>query len=130
MPYFFEFDSTNRVLRCRLQGRLADDELREFYRAAAEHVSRTTPRAAISDFSAVDAFDVSPETIRELARSSPVMSDPELPRFVIAVSPKIFGLARMFELEGQSTRPNLHVVQSLEAACAILGTKNLNFEPI
>jgi hypothetical protein len=130
MPYVFDFDSTNRVLRCRLEGCITDDELKAFYRASAEHVASTSPRAAISDFSAVDAFEVSPETIRELARSSPVMSNPELPRFVIAVSPKIFGMARMFELEGQSTRPNLHVVQSPEAACAILGIKNLHFEPI
>jgi hypothetical protein len=130
MPYFFDFDATNRILRCRLEGRLTDEELKEFYRVSAEYVSRNPPRAAISDFSGVTAFDVSPETVRELARLSPIMPDPELPRFVIAVSPKMFGMARMFELEGQSTRPNLHVVQSMEAACVILGVQKLHFEPI
>ena len=129
MPYFFDFDATHRILRCRFEGRLTDEQLKEFYRVAAEYVSRYPLRAAISDFSAVTAFDVSPETIRELARMSPIIPDPELPRFVIAVSPKMFGMARMFELEGQSTRPNLHVVQSMEAACAILGVEKPHFEP-
>ncbi len=130
MPYFFDFDSTNRILRCRLEGPVTDEELKDFYRRAAEYVSRTSPRAGVMDLSAVTAFDVSPETVRELAQSSPVMPNQELPRFVIAASPKVFGLARMFELEGQSTRPNLHVVQSMEAACVILRLEKLNFEPI
>jgi hypothetical protein len=130
MPYSFDFDSTNRILRCRLEGRLTDDELREFYRVSVDYVARTSPRAAISDFSAVEAFDVSPETVRQLARSSPVIVDLELPRFVIAASPKMFGMARMFELEGQATRPNLHVVQSMDAVCVILGIKNPEFDPV
>ena len=130
MPYFFDFDSTNRILRCRLQGHLTDDELKEFHRASVDYVARTSPRSVIGDFSAVDAFDVSPDTVRQLARSSPILVDIELPRFVIAVSPKMFGMARMFELEGQSARPNLHVVQSLEAVCVILGIKDPHFDPI
>jgi hypothetical protein len=130
MPYEFDFDKTNRILRCRLEGRITDDVLKDFYRDSVEYVAGTSPKAAISDFSAVDAFEVSPETVRQLARSSPVISDPELPRFVIAVSPKMFGMARMFELEGQTTRPNLHVVQSLEAVCVILGVLNPQFDPL
>jgi hypothetical protein len=130
MPNFFDFDATNRILRCRLEGPVTDEVLKNYYQLAAEYVSRTSPRAGIMDLSAVTAFDVSPESIRELAQSSPVMPNQELPRFVIAASPKVFGLARMFELEGQHTRPNLHVVQSMEAACVVLGIENLRFEPI
>jgi hypothetical protein len=33
----------------------------------------------------------------------------------------MFGMARMFELEGGETRPNLHVVRSEREAFAILG---------
>ncbi len=82
------------------------------------------------DLSGITGIDVSPDTIRELAFSPPVMPNPEAPRFVIAAMPKAFGLARMFELEGQHTRPNLHVVRTLDDACAILGISNFHFEPI
>ena len=47
----------------------------------------------------------------ELASLPPVIRDREALRFIIAPSPSIFGLARMFELHGQETRPNLHVVR-------------------
>ena len=130
MPYHFEFDETNRILRCRFDGRVNDEALKEFYRLAAEYVAQTDPRAAIIDLSAVTSFEVSPETIRELAKSAPAMPDPSRPRCIVAPSPQIFGLARMFEIEGEVTRPNLHVVHTLEEAWAILGVQGFQFKPL
>jgi len=46
------------------------------------------------------------------------------------VSPHIFGLARIFELEGEATRPNLHVVHTEHEAWAILSVKEPRFEPV
>jgi hypothetical protein len=130
MPYFFELDPAHRILRCRVEGPVSDDLLRELYALVAEHADSASPRAGIMDFSGVSGLDVSPDTIRELALLPPAIPDMSLPRVVIAAAPKIFGMARMFELEGQVTRPNLHVVRSMEAACAILGVTELQFEPI
>lgn len=130
MPYCFDFDSKYKILRCRFDGSVTDEDLKEFYRLAAEFVERTDPRGAITDFSAVSSFDVSPETIRELAKSAPCMPDTRGPRCVVAPSHEIFGMARMFELEGERTRVNLHIVRTQREAWALLGILEPQFEPV
>jgi hypothetical protein len=130
MPYHFEFDSTNQILCCRLDGQVTDEGLKEFYRVVADYVARTAPHAGILDMSGVTSFEVSTQTIRDLAMSPPAMPDPSSPRFIVAASPQIFGMARMFELQGQKTRPNLHIVRIQEEAWAALGVHQPKFEPI
>lgn len=130
MPFLFDFDPANGVLRCRVEGRVTDGLLKDLYARATEYVAEKPPRAGIMDFSGVTGIQVTTETIRLLAKAPPVMRDMNSPRFIIATAPKAFGMARMFELIGQHSRPNLHVVRSLEAACAILGVKDLRFEPV
>lgn len=130
MPYPFEFDSTHRILRCQLEGRVTDEELSGYYRDAERYAKQTDPLAGILDMSGVTSLEVSPETIGELARLPPAMPYPSRPRVLIATSPAVFGVARMFELQGQATRPNLHVVRSEKEALAILGVAETSFEPI
>ncbi|MBZ5696367.1 MAG: hypothetical protein LAN36_13510 [Acidobacteriia bacterium] len=130
MPYHFEFDSANRIVRCRFEGRITDEILREYYQIAGKYFESTDARAGVLDLSAVTAFEVSSQTIRELAKLPPAMPHPERPRFVIAPSNQVFGMARMFELQGQDTRPNLHVVRTAEEAWVILGVRPPKFKPI
>jgi len=130
MPYYFEFDPVNRILRGRFEGRVTDELLKEYYGIAGGYFERTAARAAITDFSAVTSFEVSPQFIRELASSPPAILDQVLPRFIVAASPQIYGTARMFELAGQDTRPNLHVVHTMKEVCVILGILHPKFEPI
>jgi hypothetical protein len=130
VPYQFDFDTANHVLRGRFQGAVTDEILKEFYAVSGEYVARTAPRATVTDFLTVTSFDVSPETIRHLASLPPALSDPNCPRFIVADTPQIFGLARMFELQGQNTRPNLHVVRTMKEVCVILGVPELNFQPM
>jgi hypothetical protein len=130
MAYRFEFDSTNQVLRARFDGRITDQELKEYYKLAAQVYTRISPRSFIADFAAVTDAEVSPDTVRDLANLPPTVSDEAKPRFIVAAAPNIFGLARMFQLEGEQTRPNLHVVHKLGEACAILGVHRLKFKPI
>jgi hypothetical protein len=130
MPYYFEFDAKNQILRGRFEGALTDELLKQYYGVAGGFFEQTGARAGITDFSAVTSFEVSPQTIRDLASSPPAILDRELPRFIIAPSPPIFGMARMFELGGQDTRPNLHVVRTMKEVCVILGVTDPKFEPI
>jgi hypothetical protein len=130
MPYYFEFDPEHRILRGRFEGRVTDELLKEYYGVAGEHFARTAARGAITDFSAVTSFEVSPQLIRELASGPPAILDQEFPRFIVAASPPIFGMARMFELAGQDTRPTLHVVRTMKEVCVILGVLDPKFEPI
>jgi hypothetical protein len=130
VPYYFEFEPVNRILRGRFEGAVTDELLKEFYGLAGEYFERTAARAGITDLSAVTSLEVSPQTIRDLASSPPAIQDRELPRFIVAAAPGIFGMARMFELGGQDTRPNLHVVRTMREVCVILGITDPKFEPI
>src|SRR5580658_672990 len=130
VPDYSEFDPMNRILRGRLEGAVTDELQQEFYGLAGEYFERTAARAGITDLSAVTFLEVSPQTIRDLASSPPAIQDRELRRFTVAAAPGIFGMARMFELGGQDTRPNLHVVRTMKEVCVILGITDPKFEPI
>lgn len=130
MPYHIEFDSTNRILRARFEGRVTDDELKEVYRFGQENVSRFDPRSGITDFSGVTTVAFSSQTMRDLARMRPIMPDPSRPVVLVAPTPDLFGMARMFELQGAEARPNLHVVRTAEEAYQILNVRQPQFVPV
>jgi len=114
MSYQVDFDTNNRILRARFIGRVTDDELRDVYRFGQENVARFDPLSGITDFSEVTAVAFSPQTMRDLARIKPIMPDPTRPVIFIAPAPDLFGMGRIFELEGAEARPNLHVVRTAE----------------
>jgi hypothetical protein len=130
MPYYFEFDSANRVLRGQLVGKITDEVLREFYRISEKYIALTNPRSTVTDMSSVTSLEVSAQTIRELANLPPVLADPSRQRCIIAPTSEAFGMARMFELQGLEARPNLHVVRTEKEAWAILGVSKSKFEPV
>jgi hypothetical protein len=130
VPPNVEFDSANRILRFRLEGTVTDESISECYRVIEKYAALTAPSTGILDLSAVTLFQVSPETIRKLADLPPAISDPKLPRVIIAPSPHVFGIARMFEIQGQDTRRRLHVVSTDKEAFAILGILEPHFEPV
>ena len=129
MPYRFDFDPTNRILRCRFSGHVTGDEFGDYLQVVGEYVVRTRPRGGVTDLSAVTSFDVTLEKIQALANRPPAVPLKH-PRVIVASSDHVFGLARMFEIEAEGTRPNLHVVRTLREARAILGVQELHFEPI
>jgi hypothetical protein len=130
MAYWFSFDSKKRILRAQIEGKVTDEELKAFYEAARELAARTSPRAAIADFTAVTGFDFGRQTLLELANFDPVLPDPNLPRVILVPSTTGFGLARMFQHEIEDMRPNVHVVRKLSEACAILGVERLEFKAL
>jgi hypothetical protein len=130
VSYTFEFDLTNDILRCRLNGQVTDEALRDFFRSGAQLAIRTHPCAGVVDLSGVTSFEASAETVQQVANSAPVLRDPNLRRIIIAPSPESYGMMRMFEIHGEQTRPNLHVVHSEGEAWAILGVQNPRFDPI
>ena len=130
MSYWFSFDAKNKILRGQIEGKVTAEELKAFYEAARELAVTTSPRAAIADFTAVTAFDFGRETMLELARFAPVLPDSNLPRVILVPSTEGFGLARTFQHQIQDKRPNVHVVQRLSEACAILGVQQPEFKAI
>ena len=130
MPYSFQFDAANGLLQGRLYGRVNSDELREYYLFGTRCAAQMRPLAGITDMTGVTALDVTPQTIRELAALRPAMPDDALLRVIVASSPDVFGMARMFESHGEATRPNLHVVRTCKEALAIVGVPAPQFQPI
>src|SRR6476646_3385673 len=94
MPYQVDFDANNRILRARFIGRVTDDELRNMYRFGQENVARFDPLSGITDFSELTAVAFSPQTMRDLARTKPIMPDPSRPVIFIVPTPDLFGMGR------------------------------------
>src|SRR5579862_4575092 len=132
MAFVFDFDPTHQILRSTFSGEVSDDELLNHQRMGLLLVTSLDPRFAIIDLSAADPFAVTVEGIRALAKLPPAMPKTDRPRVIVAPSDHTFGMARIFEIEGEATRPSLHVVRSLKEACAILGVEmaDARFGPI
>jgi len=130
MSYRFEFAPKDRILRCSFDGLVTDESLLEYYGQVGKYVAHTKSRAGILNLSSVTSFEASLETVRSLARSSPAMVDVSLPRFIIAPAAHIFGIARMFQVLGEDSRPGLQVLRTLDEAYAALGVTDPEFEPL
>ena len=96
----FDFDLTNKIIRCRIDGVVTDETLKEYYRLCSKYGAMNPTYAGIFDMSAVIFIAVSAQTIRELAMQPPACPDPDIPRVIVAGSDEMFGLARMFDLQG------------------------------
>ena len=130
MGFQFEFDRVNKILLARFSGNLTDKLLEEFYQAAGRYWTATDPRAGISDFSAVTEVAVSSDVVRRLAMLDPSADVSGRPRFIVAPHTHAFGLARMFQISGESKRPLLQVVRTMDEALAALGVESTNFESL
>jgi hypothetical protein len=130
MSYRFEFDASSGLLQGRLEGRVTSEELTEYYRTAVKFARMKNPRSGITDMTGITSFEVTPQTVRELAGMRPAIPDQDLLRVIVASSPEVFGMARMFESHGEATRPNLHVVRTCKEALVIVGVLEPKFEPI
>jgi DNA-binding response OmpR family regulator len=128
--YSFDFDPTNRILRFRLNGRITDELMRDFYYGMKEPARRIQPIGGLLDTSTVTSFEVSSQEIRQLAAAPPIMPDLDFPRVVIAPSSEVYGMMRMFAVQAELTRRNLHIVHTEREAWAILGVQNPRFEPL
>jgi hypothetical protein len=123
-----EIDTTHRLFRCKFAEFLSAESLRQFRAAASKLLAVHGPMIGVIDFTAVSSADLTAQDIRELAALPPVIQDRDFARFIVAPSATLYGLARMFELLGQETRPNLHVVRTAKEVWVILGIAEPQFE--
>jgi hypothetical protein len=131
MAIRFEFDSLNKILLGRFDGRLTEESAAQFYEAIRKYSTSTAASAGIWDFSSVTKFNLSSEFIRELAKREPAMANAtKRPGFIVVPDTFGFGLMRMFQIMGERTRPALQVVYTLDEAFATLGVQSPHFEPL
>lgn len=127
MPYLFEFEPVQSVLRCTLSGHVNDRELLECHGKAVRYVQQTDPATVIVDLTPVVSIDISPATVQGLARSDPAFN-PSRPKFIVAPTDHLYGMSRMYQLIGERTRPRLQVVRSLDEVYLALKIKDFHFQ--
>jgi DNA-binding NarL/FixJ family response regulator len=126
----FEFDPKSKILHGKFNGQLTSASIRDYCRTAASLWAATDFRGSAIDLSGVTSVDVTLDAIHELAAASPVDPVASRPRVIVAPNDQIFGLARMFQMTGKATRPNLRVAQNARQVFALLGVTTPHFKPI
>ncbi len=131
MAFRFEFDPVNRILLARFEGQLTNESAAEYHDALGKNWRATNPHAGIWDLSGVSDFAVASDFLRNLGRRKPVT--PGLtnhPRVIVVPETVGYGLMRMFQIAGESARPLLHVVHTVDEALRILGAQSPRFEAL
>jgi len=128
--YRFEFDAENKILLMRFEeARITDKLLGEVHKATRQYAIATDAHAGIADYSSVNQVEVSAAFIRQLALEEPAMlRASERGRIVVVKDDVGFGLARMFQMLGEPTRPLFLVVRSFDEALEALGVASPQFE--
>jgi len=112
-----EFDPVHKILLLRSEGRITDDLLAELYQAIRKYSIATDASAGIWDFSPATQFAIAAEFVCQLARQEPAMPNAtRRPRIIAVMGTHGCGMARMFQILGEPTRPLLLVARSLDEA--------------
>ncbi len=131
MEFGFEIDLGNKILLVRVEGQLTDELLAEIYQRVQTLSRAMDIVAGIVDFSSVTDWALSSAFLQELAKREPAMADSFRRRLIIVAPAAVgFGLARMFQMLGESTRPLLEVVRTQEEALTALGAESGKFEAL
>jgi DNA-binding NarL/FixJ family response regulator len=126
----FEFDPESKILHGKFNGQITCASIRDYCVTAASLWDATDFRGSAIDLSGVTSVDVTPDEILELAAAPPTDPFASRPRVIVAPTAQLFGLARMFQMAGKATRPNLHIVQDSHQVFALLGVTTPRFQPI
>ncbi|MFZ1919577.1 MAG: hypothetical protein WAU58_18540 [Terriglobales bacterium] len=129
MGIVLEYDAKNKVLRGTLEGIVTDDTLRAAYAAAAQCAAKCGPCRGLWDMSGVTDFEVSSNVIRQLAKDAPIIPAGHM-RMVVATTDHQYGMMRMLQMLGETTRPDLHVVRTLDEAYRLLRLESPEFHPV
>jgi hypothetical protein len=127
--FFMEFDVRNNILRMTLEGRVTNAIMLDAYATAARYVASHVPCRGIGDVSQVTKFEVSISTVRKLALSAPVIPA-GYTRVFVAPQDSVYGMVRMFQTLGESTRPDFHVVRTMDEAYRLLRVESPEFTPV
>lgn len=129
MGFVLDFDAKNNLLRVTLEGRVTDAILLDAYATTAKYVETHGPCRGLVDVSAVTKFDASSAAIRELTHRPPAIPKGYM-RVFVAPLDAMYGMVRMFQILTELTRPDLHVVRSIDAAYRLLQVESPEFRPL
>jgi hypothetical protein len=128
MGFVMDFDPRNSILRVTISDGFTDQIMRDICTAISKFVA-SHPCRGIVDYSKVTMFEPSSEAVRTLASSKPAFP---AGRTCIFVCPKdlIFGMARMYQMLGERTRPDLQLARTLDAVYHLLRAEAPEFGPV
>jgi hypothetical protein len=126
MPYRFEFDVEHKILLIVLEGEILVPDVKSFNEAIRQRVKELKPSGAIADFSAVTAFRVAGDALRRAALQAAPFAV-ETPRYIVAPTDYLFGMARMYQLAADRPQEKLKVVRKMEDALSGLGVQGPKF---
>jgi hypothetical protein len=131
MAYRFEFDPVNKILLARFEGALTNESAAAYHDALGAYWRATNARAGIWDLSGVTDFAVASDFLRGLASRKPITPGlTDHPRFIVVPVTAGYGLMRMFQIAGESNRPLLDVVRTVDEALTSLGVPSTQFQPL
>ena len=126
MHYVIDLDPAARIVCVTVDGVLTDELLVETYGTLERLVSGEDPYSGIFDFSKVVEDLVSSEGISALARKAAIILSGKL-RVVVASTPDLHGLFRMYEMNRDGMRADLQVVGSIDEAYRMFGAHPEDF---
>ena len=127
MGFVLEFDAKNNLLRGTMEGPLTDRLLLDYYAVAARFTASHPPCRGLWDFSKIAGkLEVSSDTIKQLVKRSPIIPAGHM-RVVVAPQDFIFGMTRMLQILSEETRPELHVVRTMDEAYRLLLVESPEF---
>jgi len=126
--FVMDFDAKNNILRGTLEGRLTDAILLDYYAAAARYTASHPPCRGIWDMSKVTEFELSSDAIRQVAWRPPIIATGYM-RVIVASQDFPFGMMRMLQILSEKSRPELHVVRTMDEAYRLLVVESPEFSP-
>ena len=129
MGFVVEFDAKNNVLRGTLDGRVTDTILFDCYAVAAGYAASHAPCRGIWDFSDVTEFEVSSDSMRQVEARPPIIQSGHM-RVIVASRDVPFGMMRMLQILSEKSRPEMHVVRTLDEAYRLLLVETPEFRPV
>ena len=127
MDYEVDLDPTHSVIRLTVTAEVITLELaEEVYQHLSEVTARGGPYAAIYDLSAAKHMTIPSNTVRSLGCRRPSIPTGRK-HVVVGKDPRIFGLARVFQMCTESIGSECQVVWSLKAAYDIVGARPEEF---
>lgn len=130
MGFVVDFDAKNNILRVTFDGHVTDSVALSCAETVGRWAAAYPAFRGIVDLSTVTKYDVSPEVIRQLARTPPSVSGEANALVIVAPKGHSYGMSRMYQLLSETTRPNQHVVRTMDEAFEVLQVESSAFVPI
>ncbi len=129
MPVLLQYERRRHILLIRFEGVVTDEVLLEGYRRVRRWFDLHGLCGNISEFTAVTDFNITGSSIRFLASNSPLVPEGFV-RIIVAPRDDVYGMARMFEMQGSAMGNRVDIVRDFQDALKLAGLDQPEFETV